>query len=183
VDHRDATAVAMQQLATQPLKTPVLGAAESATVTAASPEPILELIHAFRRSKTMFAAVKLGVFEGERPPGAAGKQLLDACVSLGLLERRGHEHFNTPIADLYLRRSSPASLTGYIRYSDAALFPLWANLDAAVISGNNQWAKTFGDDGAAVRRAVFGGEEFLRGMHGIGMISSPAVVAAVDLSR
>ena len=34
------------------------------------PAPILDLIEAFRRSKTMFAAVELGVFDGERPAGA-----------------------------------------------------------------------------------------------------------------
>jgi acetylserotonin O-methyltransferase len=173
----------MQPLATAPPKRAEPRAAGSATADAAGPEPILELIHAFRRSKTMFTAVTLGIFEGDRPPGPGVSQLLDACVSLGLLERRGHKYVNTPVADLYLRRASPASLTGYIRYSDAALFRLWANLDAAVLSGSNQWAQVFGEDGLAVRRAVFGGEDFLRGMHGIGMITSPAVIAAVDLSR
>src|SRR5580700_8809474 len=34
------------------------------------PSPILDLIEAFRRSKTMFAALELGVFDGERPVGA-----------------------------------------------------------------------------------------------------------------
>ena len=50
------------------------------------PAPILELIEAFRRSKTMFTAVKLGIFDGERPQGAAMDRLLDACVGLGLLD-------------------------------------------------------------------------------------------------
>jgi acetylserotonin N-methyltransferase len=79
------------------------------------PAPILDLIEAFRRSKTMFAALELGVFDGERPAGAATDRLLEACVSLGLLEKRGGEYFNTPVADEYLRRSSPRSLAGYVR--------------------------------------------------------------------
>ena len=48
------------------------------------PAPILELIDAFRRSKTMFTAVSLGIFDGDRPAGAAMDRLLDACVGLGL---------------------------------------------------------------------------------------------------
>ena len=51
--------------------------------------PILDLIEAFRRSKTMFTAVKLGIFDGERPQGAALDRLYDACVSLGLLAKHG----------------------------------------------------------------------------------------------
>ena len=45
------------------------------------PGPILDLIEAFRRSKTMFAAVALGIFDGERPQGAALDRLLEACAS------------------------------------------------------------------------------------------------------
>jgi hypothetical protein len=54
-----------------------------------TPDSILELIDAFRRSKTMFAAVKLGIFDGARPADCkALARLLDACVALGLLEKR-----------------------------------------------------------------------------------------------
>ena len=59
------------------------------------PAPILDLIEAFRRSKTMFAATALGIFDGERPKGAATDRLLDACVALGLLEKRGQEYVNS----------------------------------------------------------------------------------------
>jgi acetylserotonin N-methyltransferase len=80
-----------------------------------NPAPILELIDAFRRSKAMFTAVKFGIFDGERPQGAAMDRLLDACVGMGLLEKRGDEYVNTAVADEYLRRSSPRTLSGYIR--------------------------------------------------------------------
>lgn len=150
------------------------------------PAPVLDLIEAFRRSKTMFAAVSLGVFDGERPQGAAVDRLLEACVSLGLLEKRGDEFVNTPIADEYLRRQSPRSLSGYIRYSNAALFPMWAHLEDAVMEGTPRWTQTFGADGGIFSH-FFKTEEskrdFLMGMHGFGMISSAPVAAAFDLSR
>ena len=150
------------------------------------PAPILDLIEAFRRSKTMFAAVSLGIFDGARPKGAAVDRLLEACVALGLLEKRGEEFFNTPISDEYLRRSSARTLSGYIRYSNAALYPMWAHLEDAVIEGGHRWTQTFGIEGGIFSH-FFKSEEakrdFLMGMHGIGMISSARVAEAFDLSR
>jgi len=148
--------------------------------------PILELIDAFRRSKTMFTAVSLGIFDSERPPGAAIDRLLDACVGLGLLTKHEGRYVNTPLADEYLRRSSPRTLSGYIRYSNDALYRLWEHLDDAVIEGTHRWKQTFGTDGGVFThlfRTPEAQRDFLMGMHGFGMISSPAVIAAFDLSR
>ena len=150
------------------------------------PAPILELIDAFRRSKTMFTAVKLGIFDGERPHGAAMDRLLDACVGLGLLAKRGDGYINTPVADEYLTRSSPRTLASYVRYSNDALYRLWEHLDDAVIEGTNRWKQTFGTDGGLFThffRTREAQRDFLMGMHGFGMISSPAVIAAFDLSQ
>jgi acetylserotonin N-methyltransferase len=150
------------------------------------PAPILELIDAFRRSKTMFTAVSLGIFDGERPQGAAMDRLLEACVGLGLLARREDEFVNTPLADEYLARSSPRTLSGYIRYSNDALYRLWEHLDDAVIEGTNRWTQTFGTGGSLFThffRTPEAQRDFLMGMHGFGMISSPAVIAAFNLSR
>jgi acetylserotonin O-methyltransferase len=150
------------------------------------PSQILELIDAFRRSKTMFTAVKLGIFDGERPQGAAMDRLLDACVGLGLLVQSGDAFVNTAIADEYLARSSPRTLSGYIRYSNDALYRLWEHLDDAAIEGTNRWTQTFGTDGGLFThffRTPEAQRDFLMGMHGFGMISSPAVIAAFDLSR
>lgn len=152
-----------------------------------TPENILELMEAFRRSKAMFAAVKLGVFDGARPANHKElPRLLDACVALGLLEKRDGGYVNTAQADRYLRSDSPDSLTGYIHYSNDALYPMWANLEDAVREGTPRWNQTFGVEGG-----IFSGffktehdkREFLKGMHGVGRTSSPAVAAAFDLSR
>jgi acetylserotonin N-methyltransferase len=150
------------------------------------PAPILDLIDAFRRSKTMFTAVKLGIFDSNRPQGAAMDRLLEACVALGLLMKHGDEFVNTPVADEYLRRASPRTLSGYIRYSNDALYQLWEHLDDAVIEGSNRWQQTFGGSGGLFThffRTPEAQRDFLMGMHGFGMISSPAVIAAFDLSR
>jgi acetylserotonin N-methyltransferase len=152
-----------------------------------TPDNILELIEAFRRSKTMFAAVKLGIFDGARPADhKALPRLLDACVALQLLEKRDGAYVNTPESDKYLRSDSPDSLTGYIHYSNDALYPMWAHLEDAVREGTPRWKQTFGLEGG-IFSGFFRSEEskrdFLKGMHGFGRLSSPAVAAAFDLGR
>jgi len=114
------------------------------------------------------------------------ERLLDSCAALGLLEKQGAVYSNSPVAMTYLTRSSPNTLAGYILYSDRALYPLWGNLEAAIREGTNRWEQTFGGE-ASIFEHFFRTEEarrdFLSGMDGFGQLSSPAVVAAFDLSR
>ena len=163
------------------------------------PAPVIDLIEAFRRSKAMFASVELGVFdELEKGPATAAalaaklranaealERLLDACVGLGLIEKREAQYLNRPIAQAYLCRSSERTLAGYIIYSGKVLFPLWANLADAVREGTHRWKQTFNLEGPIFDH-FFQNEDamrtFILGMHGFGVLSSPAVVAAFDLS-
>jgi len=164
------------------------------------PAPILDLIEAFRRSKTMFTAVSMGIFDRlhDAPAGAAGlaaamganqdalERLLDACAALGLLRKEGRIYRNEPNSEAYLRAASPDSLTGYIGYSDRALYQMWGNLEAAVMEGTHRWKQTFGWDGpifSSFFRTEGAMRDFLRGMHGFGALTSPTVVEAFDLNR
>jgi acetylserotonin O-methyltransferase len=164
------------------------------------PAPVLDLIEAFRRSKTMFAAVKLGVFDrlAKAPADAATaavslhvqaeplKRLLDACVGLGFLRVTDGLYANQPAADAYLCRSSEHTLTGYIIYSNDILFRLWTHLDDAVREGGHRWEQAFGGHGGIFDYFFKTDEDmraFLQGMHGFGLLSSPKAVAAFDLSR
>lgn len=169
-------------------------------MTSADPAPVIDLIEAFRRSKTMFAAVKLGVFDRlEDGPADAAKlasvldaqtesleRLLDACTGLGLLRKQDGRYANEPVAAQYLCRSSEHALTGYILYSNDVLFQVWAHLEDAVREGSHRWKQTFGLTGPIFDH-FFQTEEsmrtFLMGMHGFGVLSSPQVAAAFDLSR
>jgi acetylserotonin N-methyltransferase len=164
------------------------------------PTPILDLIEAFRRSKTMFTTVSMGIFDRlhELPATAshlavaltadpnALERLLDGCAALGLLAKHDGLYSNLPIADSYLLSASPHSLGGYIRYSDRALYSMWGNLQSAVTEGTHRWKQTFGGDGPIFSqffRTDDAMREFLLGMHGFGMLTSPKVVEAFDLSR
>lgn len=166
----------------------------------ADPSPVLDLLEAFRRSQAMFAALELGVFDrlaagpaalpelaralGTDPDALA--RLLDACVALGLLTRDGPRYANAAAADAYLTSHSPLRLTGYARYSAAVLWQLWAHLPDAVREGTHRWKQAYGLDGPIFDhffKSDADRREFLMGMHGLGQISSPAVVSAFDLGR
>ncbi len=159
--------------------------------------PVVDLIEAFRRSKAMFTGVSLGVFD-KTPLTLAAlaadlkadsdslERLLDSLRGLGFLTLEGGQYKNTPVADVYLRRSSPQAMTGYIAYSDKVLCSMWGNLEDAVREGTHRWKQTYGLEGDLFShffRTPEAKREFLRGMHGFGVASSPRVVEAFDLSR
>jgi acetylserotonin O-methyltransferase len=144
--------------------------------------------------------VSLGVFDTlERAPSDASalarelgvqsgplERLLDACVGLKLLRRKASRYENEPVASTYLCRASPQTLTGYILYSNDVLFRLWTHTEDALREGTPRWEQTFGIQGGIFDH-FFRTEEakrvFVQGMHGLGLLSSPKVVQAFDLSR
>lgn len=160
------------------------------------PSVVLDLIDAFRRSKCMFTAAQMGVFD--QTPGTleeltwrleadqgALERLLFGCVSLGLLVCEDEVFRNSEAADVYLKRSSPRTLVGYVNYSNQVLYPMWGHLADAVKEGTHRWKQTFGMDGALFShffRTPEARYEFMLAMHGFGVISSPRVMEAFDLS-
>ena len=166
----------------------------------AAATPILDLIEAFRRSKTMFCAVKLGIFdllraqprssaEIAKTVGAneqATTRLCFACVGLGLLEEHAEIFRNSAAAHEYLCRESRSSMVGYILYSNDVLFQMWDHLEDAVRQGTHRWNQSFGFSGPLFD-SFFPTDDamrtFIMGMHGFGVLSSPSVAEAFDLSR
>ena len=165
-----------------------------------SAENILDLMQAFRRSKILFTAVQLGIFNklAAGPQAAEDlaqslqlnssscRRLLDGCVALELLRHENGLYRNTASAEKYLVQTSPDTLANYIVYSDRSLYSLWGHLDDAVRQGTNRWEQVFGSR-TALFDHYFRDEEaagaFLGGMHGFGQLSSSLVVKAFDLSR
>jgi acetylserotonin N-methyltransferase len=169
-------------------------------VSIPDPAIVLDHLEAFRRSKTMFAAVDLGVFDtladsALTPEELAMKlnchasslqTLLESCVSLGLLEIGTEGFRNTAVSRTYLCSDSPRRMTGYIQYSNHVIWQMWAHLEDAIREGTHRWKQTFDMDGPIFShffRTPEAMQEFLMGMHGFGMITSPKVVELFDLSR
>jgi acetylserotonin N-methyltransferase len=163
-------------------------------------QTILNLIEAFRRSKVMFTAVRLGIFDqlASAPQCCAAlavqlslerralSRLLDGCVALRLLERDGELYANSNAATRFLTKASPETLAGYILYSDQSLYKLWDHMDDAVREGTNRWTQAFGSRSALFDhyfRDETSTRSFLAGMHGLGQLASPRIVGTFDLSR
>jgi len=165
----------------------------------ADPALVIDLIEAFRRSKAMFTAVRLGIFDQlEKPQRAdelaknlklncgALRRLLDGCVALQLLTRENGKYRNTASASKYLTSGSPDTLSGYIVYSDESLYSLWGHLDDAVREGTNRWEQTFGSRDALFDYFFRDAERtgnFIKAMNGLGQLASPLVISGFDLSR
>jgi acetylserotonin N-methyltransferase len=148
----------------------------------------------------MFSAVSLGVFDALKPGplslprlkeilGAdrdALERLLDACVGLQLLSRQDGHYHNTRAAINYLCKDSPSRLVDYICYSNRILWQLWGNLEKAIQEGSHRWQQTFGWEGSIFEsfyRTPEDLREFVMSLHGYGLVSSPDVAAAFDLSQ
>jgi acetylserotonin O-methyltransferase len=169
-------------------------------ITPVDPSVVLELLAAFRRSKIMFSGVSLGIFDALRlaPQTAAElavqlgcdtaamQRLLEATVGIGLLSCDGDTFANTAAAERYLTSESPQRMTGYINYSNRVMWAMWGNLEDAVREGIHRWQQTYGWE-EPIFSSFFKTDdamrEFLMGMHGFGMLTSPQIVNAVDLSR
>lgn len=169
-------------------------------ISVPDPSVVLDLLSAYRRSQVMFSGVELGVFDAlEAGPktlealaaelqanGDALERLLDACVGIGLLVRLPEGYSNTPAAAAYLCAASPRRITGYIRYSNDVSWKLWGHLTDAVREGTHRWKQAYGWDEpifSSFFRTEEAMREFLMGMNGFGLISSPHVVEAFDLSK
>jgi acetylserotonin N-methyltransferase len=169
-------------------------------LTLADPGIVVDLLQGYRRSKVMFAGVRLGIFDSlESGPQTAAQlaerischpdalaRLLNSLVGVGLLHKEAERYANTDIAATYLTSSSPMRMTGYINYSNDVGWKLWGQLEDAVREGTSRWKQCYGWDEpifASFFKTDEAATEFLMGMHGFGQISSPAVVSALDLSR
>ncbi|KAG9349582.1 hypothetical protein JZ751_028030 [Albula glossodonta] len=168
---------------------------------------IIDLMDGFKASKSLFAASKLKVFdlltsaEGLSAEEVAGKivaavesteRLLDALVSLGLLEKVKHKDIiayrNTEQAQRYLVSSSELSLHGYIIHCNDHVWPLFTHLEHAVQEGASQYERAFGkrlDD--LFQDAYYESKErklrFMNAMHSIAKVTGRDVASAFDLSR
>jgi acetylserotonin N-methyltransferase len=130
------------------------GGAETATA-------ILQMATGFWPAQVLFTAYELGVFEtlAVAPATAAdlaakfglhadaGPRLFDAAVALGLLERRGDELANSPIADAHLVRGRVGFMGGFVGHARNDLYRLWGHLDDAVREGTPRWQQAFGATG------------------------------------
>ncbi|KFO55818.1 N-acetylserotonin O-methyltransferase-like, partial [Corvus brachyrhynchos] len=166
------------------------------------PSKILELMDGFRASKALFVASKLKIFDHLKDKGpmkavdiandvgtsvCGTERLLDACASLGLLEKTPQGYSNTDSANTYLASDGKYSLHGYIIHSNDHLWPLFTNLESAVKEGSRQNHRAFGKKADDLFKDYYHSQEvkqrFMGAMHSIAHLTARDVATAFDLSQ
>ncbi|CAF0851984.1 unnamed protein product [Didymodactylos carnosus] len=149
---------------------------------------IIDIVEGYRRSKLLFTAVKLGVFDelntgpctaeelaaklranpkllksdtakSDRLKRNILRRLLDACVALELLTYENGKYQNATAASEYLVSTHPNSITGYVNHADRVMYNLWAHLDDAVTEGTKRWIQEYGGHLTDVADNHYGSEE------------------------
>ncbi|XP_067108418.1 probable bifunctional dTTP/UTP pyrophosphatase/methyltransferase protein isoform X2 [Osmerus mordax] len=180
-------------------------------------QKMIELMDGFKASKALFTASKLRVFDVlEARPGQEAaevaqeiqasvkgtERLLEACVSLGLLD--SHERLyqkpvyeNKDMARRFLLSHAPHSLQGYIQHCNELVWPLFTHLEGAVREGTNQHERAFGKKSdnlfqgflhyvVSLKDAYYSRHEvklrFMNAMHSIAKVTAGVVATAFDLS-
>ncbi|XP_032082053.1 probable bifunctional dTTP/UTP pyrophosphatase/methyltransferase protein isoform X1 [Thamnophis elegans] len=111
------------------------------------------LLDGFKGSKVLFVACKLKIFDLLKDRGTVTtedvanqlntslrgtERLLDACASLGLLEKNHQGYSNAELTNLCLVSDSEYSLHDYILHYNDHLWPLFTHLELAVKEGTSQ---------------------------------------------
>lgn len=117
-----------------------------------SPERILQVGSGFWSSKTLLAAVELGVFTvlAKQPAelaalqqhfgfhGRGARDFFDTLVALGFLKRVDGVYQNTPETDLFLDQAKPSYMGGVLEMASRRLYGFWDDLIPALRSGQPQ---------------------------------------------
>src|SRR6185369_8603906 len=125
-------------------------------MTQLSPARIMEVGMAFWPAKVLLSAVELGVFTALGAGSMTGRELQDALrlharanpdffdtlVALQFLERDGNgadaRYRNTAETALFLDRSSPQFMGGFLEMANARLYPFWGDLSEGLKTGKPQ---------------------------------------------
>ena len=157
------------------------------------PDDVLEILLGFWISRTVMAAVELGVFEtldADRAPDGLtleqaeealglparpARALLDTCVATRLLDKEHGRYRNSPLAVRYLAAGSEYSLRNYV-LDERWCWPQWGRLEEALRADH----QLLPEDAEGYH--AFPEDYFLDFLHGHSLAMGERLAAAVDLS-
>ena len=155
-----------------------------------SPDHILEMAFAFRKSKALLTAVELGLFEalakGPRNAEALINQLglngrgaldfFDVLVALKLLDRdEGGFYANTPDSSTYLDPDRPEYIGGLLEYLNVRMYRTWDLLTPALRAGAPQYGPAAAGGFADFYKEPAALSIFLKGMTGGSRLAAQAL--------
>ncbi|MDR7133313.1 hypothetical protein J2X06_000497 [Lysobacter niastensis] len=172
-------------------------------MTTPTPARIMQIGMGFWPAKVLLSAVELGVFTALGPKARTGRELqealalhpranpdfFDALLALGFLERDGDgeaaRYRNTPETALFLDRTSPQFLGGFLEMANARLYRFWGDLSEALRTGSPQ--NEVKHSGAPMFVELYSKperlEQFMDAMSGISTGNFQALADKFDFSR
>ncbi|MBS1797642.1 MAG: methyltransferase domain-containing protein [Acidobacteria bacterium] len=156
-----------------------------------SPLEILETAAGFQKSQTVFAFAELEIPDLLKtgPKNAADlaatvrihplamRRFLDACVTLGLLDKAGGFYSNSPISAEYLIKDKTFYLGGQLRRYRTRSFPQWEDLTEKL----RAW--DYGDDKQENPESDDQGAEAMREQHNLALLHGCALARSFDFGR
>src|SRR5437870_3076365 len=149
----------------------------------ALPPVIQEFLLGYCKSKILFAAIRLRIFDAlaGRPSTAeelagylgfseqAGERFLVACTSLGLTHWDGQRYHNTELATKYFLTGTEESVVPIALHADSVQYPLWQFLCEGVQENHTQCYRAFNRDEPLLAGDLYKNEHvarrFLGAMH------------------
>ena len=159
---------------------------------AVAPDRLIEIAFAFRKSKAFLSAVELGLFTAlsdgpldhdvlvERLGlhGRGARDLFDALVALGLLDRGADGRYaNPPDCAAYLDARKPTFIGDLFEYLNARMYGTWGLLTPALRSGKPQSGPSAAGGFAGFYADQPTAEIFLKGMTGGSRLAARALAA------
>jgi predicted O-methyltransferase YrrM len=162
----------------------------------------MEIAMGFWSAKVLLSAAELRLFTTLGSRSMTGDELraelglhrranpdfFDALVALRLLDRDGDgagaRYRNTPETSLFLDRSSPRFLGGFLEMANARLYPFWGDLTEGLRSGQpqNEIKHTGAPMFAELYRKPERLEQFMDAMSGISTANFQALAEKLDFS-
>jgi hypothetical protein len=164
-----------------------------------TPAAIMQLGLGFWGSKALLSAIELGVFTelasdgpldaealrerlGLHPRGA--RDLFDALVALGMLERDAAGYRTTPATDLFLDRAKPSYMGGVLEMANNRLYAFWGDLTEGLRTGRPQnEAKAGGDFFSVLYADEPKLREFLHAMSALSAAAAQALATGFPWQR
>jgi precorrin-6B methylase 2 len=159
----------------------------------ATPNHILDIGFAFRKSKALLSALELDLFTtlADGPldahaltmrlglHGRGALDFFDALVTLGLLDRdAGGRYANTPDGALYLDRRKPTYIGGLLEYLNVRSYRNWGHLTQALRTGMPQSGGLGRAGFAALHADPAALDIFLTGMTGGSLMPARTLAAS-----
>jgi predicted O-methyltransferase YrrM len=152
---------------------------------------LLDLAIGYQKAKVLFAFAELGIADMLRKKPLTAKaaaeraemnllameRFLNACVSVGLLEKSGDDYRNSVLSEQFLRGDADFYLGGQIkRYSERS-YPVWADLTEHLKS----WE--YGDTEKSTPESDDQGAEAMAEQHNLSLLHGFALATTFDFAK